>query len=93
MANHDLAFSNGGQVRWTCKALLSGRTLNHETAIREVRAHRLAAIIHRLIHKYDWPIDTQYTGPENTAEYKLRPGCDRNKLRFPPSALKTAGRG
>ncbi|MEI4471501.1 hypothetical protein [Frigidibacter sp. MR17.24] len=83
---HDLTFSSPTQIAWACRALLTGRTIGHNDEIAEVDGHRLAAIVHRLKSKYGWPIDTTYTGRENAAQYKLRPGCDRAALRFPPSA-------
>ena len=79
-------FSNPTQVHWTCKALLSGRSISHQTEIREVRGWRLGAIIHRLRHEYDWPISTDYRGQDNIAYYSLAKDSDRTKLRFPPSA-------
>ncbi|GAB1381280.1 hypothetical protein [Pararhodobacter aggregans] len=79
-------YSSPTQVEWTCRALLSGRTIGHEDEIAEVQGHRLAAIIHRLKRNYGWPIDTAYIGPENRAAYKLALGCDRSRLRFPRSA-------
>jgi len=79
-------YSGETQVFWTCKALLDGRTISHRTEIREVRGWRLGAIVHRLRRDYAWPIEVEYRGPENVAHYKLRPGTDRAKLRFPRSA-------
>lgn len=86
MTNHDLTFSSPSQVSWTCAALLSGRTIGHHEEIAEAQGWRLSAIIWRLKRKYDWPILTVNTGPENHAEYKLEPGIDRSRLLFPPSA-------
>ena len=83
-------YSNESQVYWTCKALLDGRTINHRTEIREVRGWRLGAIVHRLRHRYGWPIEVEYRGPENVAHYSLRPGTDRAALRFPRSARELA---
>ena len=83
-------YSNESQVYWTCKALLDGRTINHRTEIREVRGWRLGAIVHRLRHRYGWPIEVEYRGPENVAYYRLRPGTDRASLRFPRSARELA---
>lgn len=79
-------YSNKTQIRWTCEALLAGRTISHRTEIREVKGWRLGAIIHRLRHEFGWPIETEYRGPENVAHYRLAPDCDRKALRFPPSA-------
>lgn len=83
-------FSGASQVFWTCKALLAGRTISHQTEIREVNGWRLGAIIHRLCHDYGWPIQTDYRGPVRVAFYSLRPGTDRAALRFPPSAKALA---
>jgi len=79
-------YSSDSQVFWTCKALLDGRTISHKTEIREVRGWRLGAIIHRLRHHYNWPIEAEYRGPQNVAYYSLKSGIDRAKLRFPRSA-------
>jgi hypothetical protein len=79
-------YSNPTQVYWTCQALLSGRVISHRTEIREVQGWRLGAIIHRLRRQYDWPINTEYRGLDNVAHYSLSKDCDRQKLRFPPSA-------
>jgi hypothetical protein len=79
--------SNPTQVFWTCDALLKGRTITHKTEIREVKGWRLGAIVHRLRTEYDWPIRSDYRGPENVAHYWLDRDVDVSKLRFPPSAL------
>jgi hypothetical protein len=84
MANH--WHSNKTQVYWTCKALIDGRTINHMDEIGEVQGWRLGAIIHNLRHKYHWPIETEYRGPERIAHYWLREGCDWRGLNFPKSA-------
>lgn len=86
----DRWFSNPTQVFWTCKALLDGRVISHKTEIREVKGWRLGAIVHRLRAEFDWPILVEYRGPENVAHYRLAPGCDRSKLRFPRSAQALA---
>lgn len=86
MSRHHGFYSAPSQVAWTCRALLSGRSIGHDDEIAEANGWRLAAIIHRLKHRYDWPILTEYTGKENLAQYKLQPGCDRARLRFPRSA-------
>ncbi|OWJ76173.1 hypothetical protein [Haematobacter genomosp. 1] len=90
MTNHDMTFSSPTQVYWTCAALLGGRAIGHGDEIAEVNGWRLAAIVWRLKHYYGWPIDTDYIGPENHARYKLAVGCDRSKLRLPPSARRLA---
>jgi len=89
---HDGFYSSDTQVFWTCKALMDGRTISHETEIAEVHGWRLGAIIHRLRHRYDWPIHAKYRGPQNIAHYSLKAGIDRAKLRFPRSA-KALGTG
>lgn len=86
MANH--WHSNRTQVYWTCKALLDGRTINHMDEIGEVRGWRLGAIIHNLRHRYNWPIETQYRGPERIAHYTLRKPCDKRRLKWPRSARR-----
>ncbi|MEP3332126.1 hypothetical protein [Sedimentitalea sp.] len=79
-------YSNNTQVYWTCKALLDGRTISHQTEIREVRGWRLGAIIHRLKSEYGWPIVSEYRGPENVAYYSMKAGFYRPDLRLPRSA-------
>lgn len=86
MSKHAGFYSSATQVEWTCRALLSGRTIGHREEITEAKGWRLSAIVWRLKHRYGWPILTQYTGPENHAEYKLEQGIDRSRLRYPPSA-------
>lgn len=86
MQNHDGFYSSATQVEWACRALLSGRTIGHGDEIAEAQGWRLSAIVWRLKHRYAWPITTEYVGPENHACYKLTPGSDRTKLRFPRSA-------
>lgn len=93
MAHHDMMFSSATQVEWTCRALLSGRTIGHDDEISEAQGWRLSAIIWRLRHRYDWPISAEYVGPENRAAYKLEIGCDRSKLRLPRSARNLAQGG
>ena len=91
--NQDRFYSNPTQVFLCCKALLGGRGISHKTEIREVNGWRLGAIIHTLRKKYDWPITAEYRGPENIAFYRLPPGADRSRLRFPPSAKELAEKG
>ena len=79
-------YSSPTQVYWTCKALLDGRTISTKTEIREVKGWRLGAIVHALRKTYGWPILAEYRGPENVAHYRLAPGTDRSRLRFPDSA-------
>ncbi len=86
MIEQDRWFSGQTQVYWCCKALTERRSISHKTEIREVRGWRLAAICERLRKQYGWPILTEYRGPENTAYYRLAPGTDPAKLRFPASA-------
>ncbi|SPH19494.1 hypothetical protein ASD8599_00219 [Ascidiaceihabitans donghaensis] len=82
----DQFYSGKTQVFWTCKALLDGRAISHQTEIREVRGWRLGAIIHRLKSEYAWPIQTSYRKPDNVAFYSLNADVDRKALRYPPSA-------
>lgn len=86
MTKHDTWYSNPTQVYWACKALIEGRTLSTETEIREVKGWRLAAITENLRKRYQWPILTEYKGPEGVAHYWLAPGTDVSRLKFPPSA-------
>ena len=90
MTKSDRWYSSPTQVFWTCKALMEGRTLTTKTEIREVKGWRLAAITERLRKQYSWPIETEYRGPENIAHYRLAPGTDVTRLRFPPSAKMLA---
>ncbi|AML53702.1 hypothetical protein [Falsihalocynthiibacter arcticus] len=78
--------SNHSQVYWTCMALTQGRTINHMDEIGEVKGWRLGAIIHTLRHQYQWPIETEFKGPERIAHYSLVKGTDWRALKFPPSA-------
>lgn len=79
-------FSKSTQVYWTCKALIQGRTINHMNEIGEVKGWRLGAIIHNLRRNFNWPIETEYRGPERIAYYKLPEECDWRSLEFPLSA-------
>ncbi|MES2666909.1 MAG: hypothetical protein V4712_12470 [Pseudomonadota bacterium] len=90
---HGRLYSNPTQVFWACKALLDGDTISHEAEIAAVKGWRLAAIIHALRNKYDWPILAEYRGPENIAFYWLAPGTDPASLKFPPSAQSLAIQG
>ena len=69
-------YSKTSQVYWTCKALLEGRTITHRDEIGETRGWRLGAIIHRLRRHYEWPIETEYRGPERIAHYSLPATCE-----------------
>ena len=93
MSKHDRFYSNPTQRYWVCASLLAGRTLNTENEIAEVKGWRLAAVIHVLIHEYDWPIVSEYRGRDNIKHYWLRPDANRTKLRFPPSAKSLAEEG
>ncbi len=86
-------YSSPTQIYWACKALIEGRTLTHKTEIREAKGWRLAAITEKLRKRYGWPIVTEYCGPENVAHYRLEPGADISRLRFPPSAAPLAKGG
>lgn len=90
MAHSDRWYSSPTQIYWTCKALISGRKLSTKTEIREVNGWRLAAITEKLRKQYGWPIITEYRGPDNIAHYRLVPGTDVSRLRFPPSAKHLA---
>ena len=93
MTNSDRWYSNPTQVYWTCKNLMEGRVLSTKTEIREVNGWRLAAITEKLRKRYHWPIVADYRGPENIAYYRLAPGTDISRLRFPPSARHLSERG
>ena len=90
MASSDRWYSSPTQVFWTCEALIRGRIISTKSEIRAVKGWRLAAIVHRLKDDYGWPILTDYRGPENVAHYRLEPGTDIARLRFPPSAKSLA---
>lgn len=90
MTKSDRWYSSQTQVFWTCKALKEGRILTTKTEIREVKGWRLAAITERLRKQYGWPIEAEYRGPDNIAHYRLAPGTDVSRLRFPPSAKMLA---
>jgi hypothetical protein len=90
MSKQDRWFSGETQVYWACRALITGRVISHKTEIREVKGWRLGAIIHLLRTKYHWPIDVEYRGPECVAHYRLRPGTDITRLKYPPSAASLA---
>ncbi|AYF02185.1 hypothetical protein PY32053_02592 [Paracoccus yeei] len=92
MPNSDRWYSSPTQIYWTCDALIRGRVLSTRTEIREVKGWRLAAVCHKLSSKYHWPILVDYRGPENIAHYRLAPGTDISRLRFPPSA-QSLGQG
>ena len=78
--------SNHSQVYWTCMALAQSSAINHMDEIGEVKGWRLGAIIHSLRSKYNWPIGTEFRGPERIAHYSLVKGTDWRGLEFPRSA-------
>ena len=84
----DLWFSNPTQIYFACRALALGQTLNHMDVIIGVQGWRLGAIVHTLRISYDWPIQTEYRGPERIGHYRLPTNCDPEKLRYPPSARR-----
>jgi hypothetical protein len=90
---HELTYSSPTQVYWACKALIDGDTIGHEAEILAVKGWRLAAIIHTLRKRYEWPILVEYRGTENIAFYWLAPGTDRTSLKFPVSAKALATEG
>ncbi|HRO53754.1 MAG TPA: hypothetical protein PK043_11390 [Alicycliphilus sp.] len=90
MASSDRLYSSRTQVFWTCQALLQSKSISTKSEIQAVKGWRLAAIVHRLKDDYGWPILTDYRGPENVAHYRLKPGTDIARLRFPPSAKSLA---
>ncbi len=79
-------YSNPTQVYFACRALAMGQTLNHMDVIRGVKGWRLSAIVETLRNRYDWPIVTEYRGPERIGHYHLATSCDPVTLAFPPSA-------
>lgn len=90
MSKHDLTFSSHKQTYWACAALLNGQAISHQDEIAQVQGWRLAAIISRLKKKYDWPIATEYLGPQRYARYNLVLDCDLSNLQFPRSAKRLA---
>lgn len=86
-------YSSPTQVFWTCKAFLDGRTIYTKTEFREVKGWRLGAVVHTLRKKDGCPILADYRGPENIAHYRLAPGTDRTRLKFPRSAQGLAETG
>ncbi len=64
-------YSNQTQIYFACRALVQGETLNHMDVIRGVRGWRLSAIVNTLRSDYDWPIVTEYRGPERIGHYHL----------------------
>ena len=93
MSKRDRWYSSPTQIFWACKALTEGRILSIKTKIREVKGWRLAAVVEKLRKQYGWPILTEYRGPENIAHYRLAPGTDISRLRYPASAQSLAGGG
>lgn len=93
MSKQERWFSSPTQVFWCCKALIDGRVISHKTEIREVKGWRLGAIVHLLKSKYHWPIDVAYKGADCVAHYRLRPGTDAARLKYPPSAKTLADGG
>ncbi len=80
--------SHTTQICWTCKALVQGRTITHRDEIGEVHGWRLGAIIHKLLRKYHWPIESKPRGPQNIAHYRLVGRPDWRALNFPRSATR-----
>ncbi len=79
-------YANPTQIYFTCRALVTGQTLNHMDVIRGVKSWRLAAIVCTLRNEYGWPIDKEERGPEHIAHYFLSKSCDPAALTYPPSA-------
>lgn len=79
-------YSNPTQIYFTCRALVTGQTLNHMDVIRGVKGWRLSAMVNTLRTEYDWPIVTEYRGPERIGHYHLHRSCDPAGLDYPPSA-------
>lgn len=86
MTQKESWFSSPTQVYWTCKALIDWREISHKTEIREVKGWRLAAICERVRREFGWPSVTTHCDADAITSYRLRPGTDPAKLRFPPSA-------
>jgi len=78
--------SNPTQIYFTCRALVSGQTLNHMDVIRGVKGWRLSAMVNTLRTGYGWPIVTEFRGPERIGHYRLPKSCDPTALNYPPSA-------
>ena len=91
MANQIDFKSAPTQVSWASDALQKGRKISHKTQQNEVGGWRLGAIIHRLKHDFDWPIEKEERGPQKVAFYFLKAGTDLSKLKMPRSAKHLAG--
>jgi hypothetical protein len=95
----DRWYSNRTQIAWTCYALAMGRTISTVDEIGEVSGWRLGAIVHTLRTRYNWPILTDYRGPDRIGHYRLANTCDVLMLDYPRSAkdvraeIKANGRG
>ncbi|WP_419903477.1 hypothetical protein [Kiloniella sp.] len=79
-------YSSKTQIYWACKSFCDGRTLSHKTEIREMDGWRLAAIVHNLRKKYNWPIRGEYRGVNNIMHYWLYRDCQQTTLAFPRAA-------
>lgn len=77
-------YSNETQIRWACLQLIKGREISHACEIAEVKGWRLAAIIWRLIHRYNWPIQKR-EGVNGVAYYRLGHGVEKSGLEMPRS--------
>jgi hypothetical protein len=86
MTKQDHWHSSLTQIFWAAKALIEGRRISHKTEIRKAKRWRLVAICWKLQHEYDWSNRIVYRGPEAIAYYRLTPGTDPAKLKYPPSA-------
>ena len=77
-------YSSETQIAWACRQLLKGQEISHLDEIKSVKGWRLAAIIWRLRHEFDWPIDKR-EGKDGVVFYRLERGVDKSKLRMPSS--------
>lgn len=80
-------YSNETQIRWACLQLIRGREISHAHEIAEAKGWRLAAIVHNLRHKYNWPIVARYDECR-VAYYKLAKEVDKETLKKPRSFYK-----
>jgi hypothetical protein len=77
-------YSGDTQVKWACLQLMQGREISHCDEICEVSGWRLSAIIHKLRHRYKWPIVTRYDF-NRIGHYRLEKGVIAGELKKPRS--------
>jgi len=77
-------YSDTTQIAWVCKQLVDGEKISHACEFMAVQGWRLAAIIHNLATKYEWPIDHE-DAKHGIRFYFLKMGTDKAKLKKPKS--------